>query len=53
MGCSPPDWWYDQQHRASIEQRRIEHQQEVKKLLNLIDDMTDDQKKELKNKLGL
>jgi hypothetical protein len=44
MGCSPPAEWYAAQDAMFHQRRRLEHQEAVRKLLDTVEYMTDEER---------
>jgi hypothetical protein len=53
MGCSPPSWWYEDQHNAELHRLEREKQARITETIKTIQEMSDEEKKQLREALGL
>jgi hypothetical protein len=53
MGCSPPSWWYEDQHNAELHRLEREKQARIAETIRTVKEMSDEEKKEFLSALGL
>lgn len=53
MGCSPPDSWYEAQYESQRRREEADRQKRINQTINTVREMSDNEKKLLREALGL